>query len=314
MPRWLNTLLHKGRKADGKLRLSVVLIRYKMDQQIGNTLRSLLPPYQVGIQETDYEVLLMDNGSPERLPEEIQKLAPNVRYHYCPPKEASPNPGVAINHGVRLAKGDIVCLMIDGARMVTPGVLSWGKRLLALAPRSLVEVRGWHLGPKFQPQSIAEGYCHEVEKEMLEQTRWWEDGYKLFDISSASAQTQRGYSCQTYESNCLFMSKRLFHEIGGFDERFNEPGGGFVNLDFFARAAAASSDVFTLAGEGTFHQVHGGAATGQLERDLEVSLKKWAAEAKRLRGSGIPGTDNTRFILAGHMPQPCLNWLAKHVQ
>jgi hypothetical protein len=47
--------------------------------------------------------------------------------------------------------------MIDGARMLTLGVLSWGMRLLELAPGAIVEVRGWHLGPKWQPESVAEG-------------------------------------------------------------------------------------------------------------------------------------------------------------
>jgi hypothetical protein len=50
--------------------------------------------------------------------------------------------------------------MIDGARMVTPGTFYWGMRLLNLSPRSFVEVRGWHLGPKWQPESIMDGYDH----------------------------------------------------------------------------------------------------------------------------------------------------------
>ena len=64
--------------------------------------------------------------------------------------------------------------MIDGARMVTPGVLSWALRLLELTPNSVVEVRGWRLGPKFQPDSVAEGYDHKVETQLLDETRWWE--------------------------------------------------------------------------------------------------------------------------------------------
>jgi hypothetical protein len=47
--------------------------------------------------------------------------------------------------------------MIDGACMLIPGVLSWGMRLLELAPGVIVETRGWHLGPKWQPESVAQG-------------------------------------------------------------------------------------------------------------------------------------------------------------
>jgi hypothetical protein len=34
-----------------------------MAAQIKNTLRSLLPPYQRGVETSDYEIILIDNGS-----------------------------------------------------------------------------------------------------------------------------------------------------------------------------------------------------------------------------------------------------------
>jgi hypothetical protein len=198
--------------------------------------------------------------------------------------------------------------MIDGARMVTPGVLHWGLRLLSLGPRGLVEVRGWHLGPKFQPDSVVEGYNHEVEKQMLIESEWWKNGYRLFEISAASGQTLGGFSGSAAESNCLFMPRSLFEEIGGYDEGYKEPGGGLVNLDFYARAAAAAERAFTLLGEGTFHQVHGGAATGLSRPELTEALDRWSAESRNLRGE-LRGPDKDRFILAGHLPRECRRWL-----
>ena len=106
----------------------------------------------------DYEIVLIDNGSVRELPGRLQTFASNLRYHYLSPNEAKRCPATAINQAVRAARSGWLCLMIDGARMVTPGVLSWALRLLELTPRSVVEVRGWHLGPKFQPDSVAEGY------------------------------------------------------------------------------------------------------------------------------------------------------------
>ena len=90
-----------SKKAPLTPRLSVIVVCYKMEEQLGNTLRSLLPPYQQKIKKQDYDILVVDNGSPKPLPEEIWKLASNVRYLHIPPGEASPNPGVAINRGVR---------------------------------------------------------------------------------------------------------------------------------------------------------------------------------------------------------------------
>lgn len=294
-------------------RLSVILIHYKMERQITNTLRSLLPPYQRGIKRREFEILLVDNGSPEPLPEAAWKLEKNIALTRIEPRDASPNPGVAINRAVANSRGEIVSIMIDGARMVSPGVLSWGLRLLELAPRALVEVRGWHLGPKNQPESILEGYTHEVETQLLLDSRWWENGYRLFNISAASAQTKNGYFAPANESNCLFLARTLFDEIGGYDERYAEPGGGLVNLDFYSRACAAATHVFTLLGEGTFHQVHGGAATGLALPKLEDAITRWSAESQNLRGELLP-PDRKKCVLAGHMPDECRDWLARNLR
>jgi len=295
-----------------KKKLSVIVVCYKMYAQIGNTIQSLIPPYQRGLKFSDYEILLVDNGSPKPLPDELQKASKNLRYIYIPPGEACPNPGVAINRAVKMSKGAIVCLMIDGARMVTPAALSWGMRLVNLVPRAIAEVRGWHLGPKIQPESIKEGYCPEIERELLVQSRWWENGYNLFDICAPSEQTRKGFSGPTAESNCIFMERELFDELNGMEEAFSAPGGGLVNLDFFERAVKLASKVFTVLGEGTFHQVHGGAATGKVQEELDKAFAVWAAEAAKIRGRPIGPVDHQQFVVAGHLPEPCLRWLLKN--
>jgi hypothetical protein len=281
-----------------------------MAAQIGNTLRSLLPPYQRNVEMSDYEIILMDNGSATILDERARKLSPNLNYVYLSPGEVSPSPARAMNRGVALSRASLLCLMIDGARLLTPGVLSWGMRLLDLAPRAMVEVRGWHLGRKWQPESVMEGYDSERERESLEGVRWLENGYRLWEIAAATPQTKSGYSAKTAESNCIFMSRDLFCEIGGFDERSRTPGGGLVNLDFFSRAVALADPVFTLLGEGTFHQVHGGAATGLANSELQQKFKQWREESAALGQFILPDYE---FIIAGHMPPECVNWLARNV-
>ena len=296
--------------SEPRLKLSVALVCYDMAAQIENTLRSLVPPYQRGIVIEDYEIVLVDNGSAQTLPKRLQTFSPNLRYIHIPPNEARPSPAAAINRAAAMGRAPWLCLMIDGARMVTPGVLYWALRLLVLTPRSIVEVRGWHLGPKFQPARVAEGYTHEIEAQLLAQARWWENGYRLFDVSAASAQTTRGLSRPASESNCLFMSRDLFYEIGGFDERYEEAGGGFVNLDFYARAVAAADQAWTLLGEGTFHQVHHGAATSLSPEELQQASTRWAAERSRLCGPP-PAIDPAKFIVAGHIPEQLQAWLTR---
>src|SRR4029450_3745042 len=139
-------------------KLSIVVVCYEMAAQIKNTLQSLLPPYQRSVSIDDYEIILMDNGSAKMLDEGTQKISPNLNYVYLSPDEASPSPAAAINRGVALSRAPVLCLMIDGALLLALVVLSWGMRLFALARGAMMEVRGWHLGPKLQPESVMEGY------------------------------------------------------------------------------------------------------------------------------------------------------------
>ncbi|MEP7071696.1 MAG: glycosyltransferase [Verrucomicrobiota bacterium] len=291
--------------------LSVILVCYKMADQIGNTMESLRAPYQKEIENDEVEILLVDNGSPEPLDEGIWSGMTNVTYISLPPSEARPSPAQAINRAVSRASAGNLCIMIDGARMVSPGTLHWGLRLLELSALAFVEVRGWHLGPKWQPESIMEGYNHERETQLLKDIRWRENGYRLFDIAADTPQTKLGLSVPAAESNCFFISRELFDRLGGFDERYDAPGGGLVNLDFYARAVAAADQVWTVLGEGTFHQVHGGAATGLAAPDLRQALVRWRRESEEFRGR-LPILDKNKFALAGHLPEEFCRWLSRH--
>ena len=44
---------------ESRLKISVVVVCYEMAAQIKNTLRSLLPPYQRGVETSDYEIILI---------------------------------------------------------------------------------------------------------------------------------------------------------------------------------------------------------------------------------------------------------------
>lgn len=293
----------------GELPLSVIVICYKMEGQITNTLTSLSTPYQQGVDGRDYEILLIDNGSPQPLPSQAWNVAPNIQYEHIPPAAAAANPGIALNQAVARARGKIICLMIDGARMLTPGVLHWGLRLASASPRALVEVRGWHLGHKVQVQSILEGYNSEVERELLAGIDWPTNGYRLFEISALAMSSRSGFCGKATETTCAFMSRDAYRTIGGYDERYAEPGGGLANFDFFYRAATSADIVFTLLGEGTFHQVHGGASTGLTPDELRISFRRWRDEYERLSRRFENRPPPYDPILAGHVPPECRKWL-----
>ena len=107
---------------------------------------------------------------------------------------------------------------------------------------------------------MADGYDRDQEDRLLRQIGWPADGYRLFEIGHFIG--PRDWFDGEAESNCVFAPRSLIEQVGGMDESFSMPGGGFVNLDFFERLAGSPGvALVTILGEGSFHQVHGGTTT-----------------------------------------------------
>src|SRR5262245_36448734 len=103
--------------------MSIVVVAYRMARELPRTLRSLSVPYQREIGANDYEIIVVDNGSP--VPIRLERRSPHgpeITLRRLDP--APPSPARAANAGIALARGDLIGLIIDGARMASPGLLS----------------------------------------------------------------------------------------------------------------------------------------------------------------------------------------------
>ena len=265
-------------------RLSVVVVAYKMPRQLHNTVRSLSARHQHGVEADDYEIIVVENRSDEPADADaLRALTPNLRHVVR--DEDGGSPAAAVNHGARLARGRYLAIMVDGARMVTPGCVRGIIDAAATTRRPVVSVPGYHLGDQLHQEAVLSGYSAEQEQRMLADLRWWEDGYRLFDRAVLSASCRDGYLRPIAESNCIALNRRHYFRLGGFDEAFVTSGGGFVNLDFYRRSVDdRGSRLLVLGGEGTFHQFHGGATTGAPGVDRDVLLAEMVAEYERIRG------------------------------
>lgn len=290
--------------------LSIIVVIYNMRREAPRTLYSLTPTYQMGVNGADYEVIVVENGSTQPLlPEEVSSMGPNFRYIRI--EKASPSPAIAINHGVRLSQAPFIGIMIDGARLVTPGVIALAMQCLGHFGRAVVSTIGFHLGPCVQTQSICHGYNKALEDKLLHSIDWRNQGYRLFEISALAESSPKGWLGNLNESNLIFLSRPLFDELGGFDEQFGLPGGGFVNLDFYSRACELpNSLLITLLGEATFHQIHGGVTTNQPAKNLSQSLKTYGEDYREIRG--FYHENPTRPpLLFGHTRPEILSWLQR---
>src|SRR5262249_11768276 len=189
---------------------------------------------------------------------------------------ASPSPAQAINRGLAEARGEIVGVMIDGARIATPGLLHFALHGARLYDKAVVATLGWYLGHDFQVWSEQCGYDQAREDALLDSIEWPNDGYRLFEIGCMDESSVDGWFQPISESNALFLRRQLWELLGGFDESFEDPGGGLVNLDTYTRSLAGPDvELVILLGEATFHQLHGGVSTNAPPERRMANLLLW---------------------------------------
>jgi glycosyltransferase involved in cell wall biosynthesis len=285
------------------MKLSVILVAYDMAREIPRTLRTLSRDYQSDAETLEYEVLLLDNGSPAPLDESTwAELDVPVRLIRI--DDASPSPAAAINRGLEEASGEIICLMIDGAHMLTPGVFRMALSAYDAFEEAVVSIRYFYLGIGEQTETVLHGYNKEAEDELLERIEWPSDGYRLFEIATPlrSGASRITWFNRVPEANCLFMKRALFEAQGGAEERFDFPGGGFLNLDIYKRATEAPGVTpVQIIGEGSFHQLHGGITTNSRGEERKAQLDRYREQYAEIRGH-TEVMSKASFIYMGHMP------------
>jgi len=251
-----------------------------MQRAAPRTVRSLLASYQHGINSEDFEILVVENGSTLPLSEqEVTSLGSNIRYFYL--TDPPPSPAHAINFAVSRARGNVLSIMVDGAHMLTPGVLKHALQLFQSMINPIVVTLPFFLGPGPQMETVQQGYNEDEEDKLLDSINWPEDGYRLFEIGTPFRIEPKGvrpkqlWLVRQFESNCLFVRRTSFLKVGGCNECFDIPGGGILIPDLYLQLCRMEdAELVQLMGEASFHQLHGGTTTNVTR---EVQKEKWQA-------------------------------------
>jgi cephalosporin hydroxylase len=246
--------------------LTVVVVFFNMRREAARTLYSLSRAYQEGVDDVDYEVIAIENGSDDdqKLGEQyVRSFGPEFRYVDLG-ADAAPSPAMALNRGIREGRGNAFALMIDGAHVLTPSVLHFALKGLATYAPAIVATQQWYVGPGQQGDAMDYGYDEEYEDRLFESIRWPHAGHRLFEIGHFVG--DRDWLDGVWESNCMFVPRSLIAQVGGFDESFSVAGGGYANLELYERLGSSPDvTVCTIMGEGSFHQTHGGTTTNQTD-------------------------------------------------
>ena len=294
--------------------LSLVVVAYDIPRELPRTLLSLAPSYQRDIQADDYEVIVVDNGStPPVEPTAVKSFGENFRLIRI--DSAPQSPAHAVNRGIAESRGNVIGVMVDGARLVTPGLLNFARQGAQLYDAAVVAALGWYLGYDLQRWAVQAGYDRAREDALLAKIDWPQDGYRLFEIGTPDESSAEGWLKPIAETNALFMRREIWKQLGGMDERFASAGGGLVNLDMFARAVEMpGARLVVLLGEATFHQLHGGVATNLHPDHVMDAWTKWAAEYQGIRGKpySIPKPSHPLSYI-GPLPRPALAHLTRNI-
>jgi hypothetical protein len=288
-------------------RLSIIVIAYRMPRQALNTLYSLSTRYQQAIAAADYEVILVENESPEQCdPTAVSALGENIRYFSRREEGVSPVP--ALRFGIEQARGKYLGLVLDGAQMLTPRALEYVLMATRMADDPVIAVPGYHLGEADHKHHLSSSHNEAVEIEKLAALDWKQNGYRLFQFACFSSGNKAGYLQPMLESSALFCRRDAYQEFGGAHPGFDQPGGGSINLYLYRKLLMREqARLFVLAGEGSFHQFHGGVTTSE-DDEREALLKSFDERLEKLSGEAFRATAREPQILGAvsHFAQPFL--------
>lgn len=272
-----------------------------------NTLYSLSTNYQQSVSVADYEVIVVENESDDMCPPEaIAALGDNFHYHRRHETGVSPVP--ALNFSVEQCRGALLGLVLDGAQMLSPRALEYALMAATMVDDPVVTVPGYHLGEVDQKDSLDSGHNESLEQARLEELNWHENGYSLFNYACFSSGNKAGYLQPMLESSALFCSREAYLAVGGTPLDFDQPGGGSVNLYIYRKMLMRpTAQLFVLAGEGSFHQFHGGVTTSG-KADREALLKSFDLRLEELYGEPFKATAREPQLLGAitHYAQPML--------
>jgi glycosyltransferase involved in cell wall biosynthesis len=271
----------------------LIVSAHDLRRELPRTVRSLSPPYQTGVDSTRLEIIVVDNGSSEPVQSDwFEGVTADLKILRFP--AGNPSPCHALNVGVAASQGDFVVVLIDGARMASPGLLARASEAMRVANDVFVATMGFHIGPEPQQVSQSKGYNAAVEDRLLAGIGWPADGHRLFEICARGESYANGVLSNFPQTTAFMMHRESFDRIGGFHEGFAYRGGGLANFEFFERVLGDESIApVVLIGEGTFHQVHDGNSTragGVLRQEIPGGPTIWDEMAREFES------------VAGHPP------------
>lgn len=203
------------------MRFSVVIPTYNNKGLLKNTLEAL--NHQIGYGQSDYEVIVVDDGSSDGTEEFIKGVNRNyhLKYYYLP-RTAESCRSRTRNTGWKNAQGEIVAF-IDSDILAPPDYLGELDRCFALSEDIFVLGNRLMLDEKVEYPDIANGAVFEKFPFDREKYHLLEFRHFLYNVTSFNSKTLMCPWMQCYSCN-LAVPRQWLVQTGGFDENFKAWG------------------------------------------------------------------------------------------
>ncbi|KZR65040.1 glycosyltransferase family 2 protein [Prochlorococcus sp. MIT 1306] len=260
------------------MNLSIIIGCYELTTQIERTIVSIHKALQ-RVPNITSEIIIADNSLKAIIDTSKSKELNFVLREYGHLRQPIHH---IINDSVKYSKGNLLCVMIDGARLCSKGVFRKSLILFQHDPNCLIHIPNFQIGPVHQM------YASEVDFGLKDEERLlidlgWPNVHSVDLIRASTLEEHAGLGPTIFESNCLLVSRRIWDKVGGYDERFLRMDGGFASADLLYRLSKVCSALLILKNEGSFHQLHGGSTTIS-PKQTEIGLKDMTTEYRQIKG------------------------------
>lgn len=110
----------------------------------------------------------------------------------------------------------------------------------------------------------------------------------------------------------MFATRAALDDVGNGDVRFDQPGGGVLNLDLYRQIVELpQTQLVILPGEASFHQFHGGVTTRQDAQRVRL-MRQFRQRYEEIRGREFHAPLREPVLLGAVSPyaQPFLHYAA----
>jgi O-antigen biosynthesis protein len=238
----------------------------------------------------NYQIVILDNESDEAeairylsaLPHRVQKVAnANGSFSFA-----------AINNrAAREVDADYLLFLNNDTEVTEP---KWLSRMVGYAQMQGVGAVGARLmlpDGRVQHAGIIHGLHHGLAGHAFKLLPWWDSGYLSY------AKVARNYSAVT--AACMLTPRKLFLEMGGFDEEHFAVA--YNDVDYCYRLVDAGYRCVYCPGAELKH--HEGYSRGMVDRQQEVAdFRRKYADRTDAYYSGHLSLDNERFEVQPRRP------------